>query len=124
MLITGHRDGRVRLWQTRHQRQADGFSLALQLAHTLVVTAASGIDTTPVSCVALSSDQRRLYSGDWRGRVFLWCLPDAAGKDHWIKDSLASACMGPVCDGHVASPLLAGMCFVYLCRSSYIIPFC
>ena len=76
------------------------FLLVIQPLHLLVppsLTQASA-DAAPVTCLVVSNDQRRLLSGDARGRVFAWCLPDASGKtnEHWLKDSLAAACMGPV----------------------------
>ncbi len=66
------------------------------LHNPLAIMSPTGVDSTPITCVAIAADQRRLLSGDARGRVHAWCLPDAAGKDHWMKDSHAAACMGPV----------------------------
>ena len=75
------------------------YALSVQLVHTLLMPfLAAGTDNAAVTCVSISSDQRRLLTGDSRGRVFAWCLPDASGKtnEHWLKDSLAAGCMGPV----------------------------
>ncbi len=73
--------------------------MALNAAHTLVIPPSPGVLESPsITCVSLSNDQRRLFSGDARGRVFAWCLPDASGKtnEHWLKDSVTAACMGTV----------------------------
>eukprot|EP00047_Mylnosiga_fluctuans_P023839 m.147022 g.147022 ORF g.147022 m.147022 type:complete len:3132 (+) comp9701_c0_seq1:40-9435(+) len=102
VLVTGHRDGRVRIWYLGHERVAGKLTMVLVLAHTLMLpsTPGNGPENPAITSLSVSSDLRRLFTGDARGRVFAWCLPDASGRtnEHWLKDSAAPACMGLNCN--------------------------
>jgi hypothetical protein len=48
-----------------------------------------------VTALAISKDNRTIYVGDSRGRVFNWVCTENPGKqraDHWVKDEMAEAC--------------------------------
>lgn len=100
IIATGHRDGRVRLWTMVFDNSTDGWRLSIQPVHTLVLPPDAAGDSPGVTALSVSPDQRRLFSGDMRGRVFAWALPDTSGRsnEHWVKDSVALACMGPNCN--------------------------
>ena len=52
-----------------------------------------------MTAVRFSADHYKLYVGDVKGRVYQWLQPDSTGKanEHWVKDSMASSCMGEGC---------------------------
>ena len=50
-------------------------------------------ERVPITAIACSPEQRRIYVGDSLGRVFAWSLPDSDER-HWVRDSAVDLCMG------------------------------
>lgn len=103
LVVTGHQDGRVQLWQVdfvsvRGPDGAVSWRRVLQPC-CLLASQMHGGDPAPVTLVRWAPDNRRLFVGDARGRAFQWTHPDVAGRatEHWVKDTSATACMGPGC---------------------------
>lgn len=49
-----------------------------------------------ITALLVSKDHRKLFVGDFRGRIYSWSVTDAAGRmaDHWVKDEFADQCSG------------------------------
>lgn len=48
-----------------------------------------------VTAISISKDNKSIYVGDSRGRVFSWVCTETPGKtraDHWIRDDLVEQC--------------------------------
>lgn len=48
-----------------------------------------------VTALSISKDNKTVYVGDSRGRVFSWICIDNPGKskaEHWVKDEIVEAC--------------------------------
>ncbi len=53
------------------------------------------VQPAAISAIALSKDNRMIYVGDTRGRLFSWTVNENPGRqraDHWQKDDVADAC--------------------------------
>eukprot|EP00054_Salpingoeca_dolichothecata_P021304 m.136033 g.136033 ORF g.136033 m.136033 type:complete len:942 (+) comp23938_c0_seq1:3290-6115(+) len=101
MVITGHRDGRVKLWTTSFTRDKETNEWKRTLVQARCLPANTTIpETCAVSTVYVTPDNKRLYVGDVMGHVFSWSLPDGAGKtvEHWVKDQAVVTCMGEKCN--------------------------
>ncbi|OQR95008.1 vacuolar protein sorting-associated protein 53 [Achlya hypogyna] len=66
LLVTGHADGAVRVWGYGRGRAC--------------LKATFGPPAPLVTCVELSRDAKRIYSGHGDGRVFLWRLTDGSAQ--------------------------------------------
>ncbi|KAK6633574.1 hypothetical protein RUM44_004181 [Polyplax serrata] len=50
-----------------------------------------------ITALAVSKEQRTVYVGDTRGRVFSWSVAEQPGRtmaDHWLRDEGAESCVG------------------------------
>jgi len=72
VFITGHKDGTIKLWsisyeETNESENQDVLNLTLR-------TVLQG-NTAPVTCLYISADQKKLFSGDSSGKVLCWARP-------------------------------------------------
>ena len=46
-----------------------------------------------ITALAISKDNKTVFVGDARGRVFSWSVSEGRGvSDHWVKDELVESC--------------------------------
>jgi hypothetical protein len=53
-----------------------------------------------VTALSISKDNKTIYVGDSRGRVFTWVCTENPGKtraDHWVRDELVGTCKSKAC---------------------------
>ena len=108
VVITGHADGTVRLWQlallpggARVIQPESALRICWRMSLCCELTLSAPAEDpravparAAVRCLRVSRDQRRLILGDELGRVYSWSIPDATGAsgDHWERDDLISVC--------------------------------
>lgn len=49
-----------------------------------------------ITSLLVSKDHRKLFVGDFRGRIYSWSVTDSVGRmaNHWVKDEFADICSG------------------------------
>eukprot|EP01137_Pigoraptor_chileana_P014773 Opistho-2@69840 len=110
IIVTGHQNGLVKIWSCDHfpkpiQESDDSagrksgvwayeIHFRAQLAtHTAFERKENRLPAS-ITCLSVAKDNRKLYVGDERGRVFSWTLPDGTGgvSDYWVKDDMVNVC--------------------------------
>jgi len=77
VLITGHKDGKIKVWVLESQEIA---SKKLQNVLLQKTSLMNGLHTSPISSLYLSTDSQRLFSGDMAGRIVCWAETDLSNK--------------------------------------------
>lgn len=99
LIVTGYSDGRVKIWYLTSDNAPKTQDHSRQMVYITLPIPWLTSEGVSVTAVNFSSDQKRLFVGDVRGRVFQWSFPDVSGKasEHWVQDGLVSTCMMDKC---------------------------
>jgi len=72
-LITGHRDGDIKIWERKIDVVNDPVNHAqTRTKNSLYLTRVLQAHQSSVLAITLSGDNKRLFSGDQRGKVYMW----------------------------------------------------
>ena len=56
-------------------------------------------DPASVTALSISKDNKTIYVGDSRGRVYTWvCTPHPGRADHWVRDEVVESCKNKKCN--------------------------
>jgi WD40 repeat protein len=98
VLITGHKDGKIKVWACTPSRKLSSSNSAIlapptptlsHTSHTPTPTIMSmtqktqltnGLHTSAITSLSLSTESQRLYSGDAEGRIVCWAESDLSTK--------------------------------------------
>eukprot|EP00698_Gefionella_okellyi_P006757 TRINITY_DN1619_c0_g1_i2.p1 TRINITY_DN1619_c0_g1~~TRINITY_DN1619_c0_g1_i2.p1 ORF type:complete len:1787 (-),score=398.56 TRINITY_DN1619_c0_g1_i2:43-5403(-) len=79
VVITVHKDGIVRIWSVNYNQKPVHVPTAPHGSAVRELYMRTQLAARDVTAVYLAQDQRRLYTGDVNGRVFLWTVPELRG---------------------------------------------
>lgn len=102
VIVSGHEDGSICLWSIsefvvgsagEHQQSSSPRPHGdKRQCDSLILRARKDGHSSAVTCLQISADQRRLFSGDRAGVVLVWSAEIEELTSHWIPDGAVDKC--------------------------------